>query len=835
MALTDCLKTALDGKEISQGDYERLVKRFEQLNKRHQFGATAGPGAPERVKQALLDELKAETIEKKRRAKLAIGAAQRMSLDIDGYRTPDGRKDVGEAALFHFEHNGEATYASVAGRTDEITGMAHAGMGALLERFRRSAIAGDKKRLNRAQLDNVVHEAFGEETGDAMAKGLAEAWADTAEWLRLRFNAAGGAIAKREKWGLPQFHDPVALRARGFEAWKADIVPLLDTSRMRHPLTDTPIAAGELDDVLEEVWTSIVTDGWNKRKPQMRPFGKGALAGRHAEHRFLAFKDADAWLRYQRDYGRADPFAAMMGHVNAMAHDIAAMEVLGPNPQATVEWLKQIVEKEAQLKAAGKPARFAGSAKGALDRAARLEGRIDAVWQSMRGTLATPVHGAMASAIRGVRNIVTSSVLGAASISAISDAGFAMVARRFAGVGGSVMGDYIKALTPAGRRDAVGAGLILDSARHVFAQQARYIGTLDGSGLTAYIADRVLTLSGLTPFTQAGRHAFGLAFMHEAAKQAEKGFDALHPLFRQKFEQYGIGAADWDRIRASAIHKGETGLTLLRPREIAASDEKLAERFLGMVQRETEYAVPSGTHRSRTVLLDQNRPGTVPGEILRTFAQFKSFGAVFAMLHGARTVRMLAGGERASGAAYAVAILLSSTFFGALALQLKQVAAGRDPRPMTSPEFWGASLLQGGGLGIYGDFLFADLNRYGGGLAASIGGAAAEHTGDFLNLTIGNLAQLAAGEKTNFGRELVQFARGNTPGGNIWYLRLAWERMVLDQAQLLLDPEADKAFRRKQRDWQRDFGQGHWWRPGQLGPDRAPDLGNMLAPVDQGS
>ena len=31
---------------------------------------------------------------------------------------------------------------------------------------------------------------------------------------------------------------------------------------------------------------------------------------------------------------------------------------------------------------------------------------------------------------------------------------------------------------------------------------------------------------------------------------------------------------------------------------------------------------------------------------------------------------------------------------------------------MTTPAFWGAAFLQGGGMGLYGDFLFADLNRY---------------------------------------------------------------------------------------------------------------------------
>ena len=44
--------------------------------------------------------------------------------------------------------------------------------------------------------------------------------------------------------------------------------------------------------------------------------------------------------------GAAGIFATMMGHINVMARDIAAMEVLGPNPAATLEYMKQLVKAE---------------------------------------------------------------------------------------------------------------------------------------------------------------------------------------------------------------------------------------------------------------------------------------------------------------------------------------------------------------------------------------------------------------------------------------------------------------------------------------------------------
>jgi hypothetical protein len=832
MALTDCLAVALEGKEITRAQHDRLAAEFTRLQAKFKLGSETTAAA--NAKQALLDQLVAETAHKKRTAKLAIAAARQNTADLKAFRNPRGEADVAAAALFKLEHNGEASFESVAGREGVIVGEAQAMLGSLVETFRRSKLLGDKMRRNRAQLPNLVRELFGEDTGDAAAKAYAQSWKQTSEWMRQRFNAAGGAIGKLDDWGLPQRHDPIALRDVGRERWISDIKPRLDMGRMRHPLTGAEITVGDLDEVLGGIWDGIVSDGWDARTPKMQVHGKGALANQRAEHRFLAFRDADAWLEYQRDYGGgADPFSAMMNHVSGMARDIASMEILGPNPNTMVEYFKQVIEQQAGLKAIGKEAAFAVSGNPA-DRAKQYVNRLDEVWGAIRGNLSTPVHGKMAAVFAGARNVITSAVMGSAAISSISDIGTQTIARRFAGIGGSVTRDYIRALLPSGRQDAVSSGLILDSAQHVFHTQARFIGAMDGTGWTSYLADRVLTLSGLTPFTQAGKHAFGLAFFHEAARQAGKSWADVHPAFRSVFGRYGIGAGEWEKIRSAGVHIGQSGLSLLRPAEVAKVDPKLASRWLHMVQRETEFAVPTGGHRARTILLSQNQRGTVPGEVLRSFAQFKSFGAVYAMLHGARIYRMAVGGERGRAAAYAGALALSSIVFGGLALQLKQIVAGKDPRPMASPEFVLASFLQGGGLGLYGDFFFSSANRYGGGLEASIGGPVASHVGDFAALTISATALLgaaASGSDTakaqkQFGRQLINFARSNIPGGNVWYMRLAWERLLLDQAQYLVDPEANKSFKAKQRSLASDYGQGFWWKPGETAPARGPDLGN---------
>lgn len=83
------------------------------------------------------------------------------------------------------------------------------------------------------------------------------------------------------------------------------------------------------------------------------------------------------------------------------------------------------------------------------------------------------------------------------------------------------------------------------------------------------------------------------------------------------------------------------------------------------------------------------------------------------------------------------------------------------------------------------------------------------------------------GKKTNAGREMVKFIQQATPGQSLWFLRMAWERMLFDQLQYLVDPEAHQAFARRMQMRKTDYKQDYYWRPGEATPRRAPDMGAM--------
>ncbi|MDH3742132.1 MAG: hypothetical protein OER56_11110 [Hyphomicrobiales bacterium] len=844
MSFADCLQTARDAGELSASEERRLLGLYNAMQKQN---AKDGATAPLAARQALAELLEAEKGHKRMQLALTVRNMAEIQDDIGKFARDRHKPDIAEAGLAMLDHNGRAPFFSAEGRRKAIIGQAHGRMEQLLFEFRKSAVLGDNlnvgsRRLSfrhgQARLDNVVREAFGTGTGDEAAKGLAKSWFETSEWLRRRFNAAGGAIAKLENWGLPQQHNALALRKVGRQAWKQEIVPLLDPGRMRDPLTGRALTPQDLDEALDHVFESITTDGWNTREPQRRPFGRGALGNQHAEHRFLVFKSPDDWLTYQRNFGEGDPFSAMMRHINVMARDIAHMERFGPNPNATIEWMKQSIQKEAAKASNGQPSKFNVKKAANADSKSRSKiNKIETIWADMNGSLNTPVNVRSANVMGGLRNIITSSILGQAFLSAIGDTGLSLMARQFNGLPmTSTVNDIVKQFRRANRRDAVAAGLILDAAEHTFTQQARYAGSLAGPQWTSYLTDRVLTWTALTPWTQSARHAFGMSFQRASADMRALQFAELPPMFADMFRRWGLDADDWNQLRAIEPHDAGSGATFLRPQEVAKIDQKLADRYLEMILQETEFAVPSSTPRSRALITGKGRPGTFWGEVQNSFLMFKSFGAAFGVLNTHRVLDAVfdnGGKMRAAGGKYAGGVLLSMTLLGGLSLQLKQLASGRDPRDVYTGEakdslqFLGAAALQGGGLGLYGDFLFADVNRYGGGFAASLSGPAIEHLWDAWTLTGGNAIEMANGknwEESGAGREFVKFLGGNTPGGNMWWAKLGYERMVLDQLQYLIDPRANASFKRKQKFWEREFGQEYFWRPGQLAPDRAPQI-----------
>ena len=817
--LFDCLQSAIDANMVprraaqsAQAEFREIVAQLES----HYPPAAARALAAQRLRDAA-----ARGAQARRHTVLAqLQTAQRNQAIIGSARDPG-------TALIELVEGKEGT-----GNTFESVRFIRDSYRRQFMGMIREALAAHGTDIlgrvrNRARLMDLVRELHGQASGNPEAARMAAAVRGAQIRARSLFNAHGGDIGELADFGLPHSHDTRAIRAAGFDAWRAEVAPRLDWARIEDAATGRPFAApGQMppaavaERFLRDVFEGITTRNWDERMPSMAAGGV-ALMNRRADHRVLHFRDADAWMAYNERFGASNPFQAMVTHLEGMARDIALMRVLGPNPKAGLEHAIQIAQRRAST---------AGDAR-AENLVSRRADRAKAMLAAASGSGSVPADETWGRFLAGTRNVLTSAQLGGAMLSAASDIWTSRMAAKAVGMNPRSLFMRRMALITSGatRETAAQMGYVADTLANAGSASARYLGDVWSPEITSRLADTVLRASGLSFWTDMNRLSFQMEFSGHLASQAHLAFGDIDAPLRRTLEGRGITAADWDALRdPAAMFTAPNGARFIAPMHWVeatalprAQAEALAARLGAIIEEQMEFAVPSVSLEGRSMFLGNTAPGTFIGELARSGLMYKSYG-LSVMLGQIRRVQAQPSGL--ARAAYVAQFVAGLTAFGALSVQLKQMASGRDPRPMDDATFWGAAFLQGGGVGIFGDFLTSETSRTGGGLAETIAGPVVGLAGDALRFGGANVASAVAGRDTHFGRDAVQFLRRNTPGTNLWQTRVALDRLVWDQLQALLDPKAAQAWAQQESARTRINHNRTWWERGAGAPARAPDL-----------
>lgn len=733
-----------------------------------------------------------------------------------------------------------------------------------------------------------IRELYDEGGGDPAAKAAADAWRETTEYARERFNGQGGDIKKRGDWHVPQSHDQWRVRQAGEQDWVRFVDDL--NYEIRDPATGEVLGREEARTALKDMWATIGSGG-TKRARLGAGFGSKKLANTRADPRLLQFKDADSWLAYNDRFGAGSIYRLTVGHLDGIARDIATLEVLGPNPDATVRFLAdaakmaattgnphslRIAQLETQLAQVNvrirdrtaqlrqEPGKAEATLpKGDSDLSARdglgkqiaelrrtvrpAEGRwhprnlvegasaIDRVYEVIAQKTESPdtwFQDWMLRRIADLRGVLSMSQLGSALLSSTTDLKTLTATAAWNGLDGTrTLSRQLALLNPANEADrafARRAGVIADEVVRLASAAQRFQDDV-GEGIVGRMTEAFHRITGLTPWTRAARGAFGLEFMGALADGAGKELKELDPLLRRAVEGAGVTPAMWDAARKLPLADYRGGKFLI-PWELARSENRTVadagQRLHELILRETDYAIPEPDARVQSMMTLGTKRGSLMGELWRTATMYKSFPMSVMALHTLRAMNAHGeGGLRTKPVGYALDMLLGMTVMGAAAIQLKQVAQGRDPRDMTAKEFWGEALFQGGGLGIFGDFIRAGLSRKSQDIVSTFTGPGMSLIGDVARLTSQNIRQAADGVPTHFAGELVRTVQQYTPGTNIWYARLAMDRMLWSRLHMLAEPEYPRLMARQQAKALKEYGQNFYWRPGEALPDRAPSMG----------
>lgn len=684
-------------------------------------------------------------------------------------------------------------------------GIRNAAMGGIVADLRREGLlplyntrALDRE-VARELWDLSLANPTGRATASADAKKIAGILHKYRRALVMQENRAGAYIRFRQGYVSRQTHDRYRMMRAGQQAWADDVRGRVDWDAMEIP-------PEKRDDFLQSAYSALVTgvrkdvQGGAENDLRFAFKGPGNLAKKASESRVILFKSADDWFDYNERFGMRSLNDSVAADLGRAAQNIALMNVFGTNPRAMFDRVRDALRKKYQ----GDPAKVQRLNRSSLD------------WfmDEVDGSSSIPASQGKAAVARASRAVISAAKLGMATISALTDLAFAMSERRYQGrtllqAIGDGMSAPIRGFTAGEKReygDLLGVGI--NGA--VGSTIARFTAQDDAPGRISKAMGLFFKLNLLTPWTDGVQRGIGMMMARDLAMNADRSLGALRPEMQRMLGQYGFDERKWNIARQALVDDGDGNMLMmpgavsdlsgavftgLSMRQQEALKDEVRVALAALINDRVNFASPTPGARERALINLGTKPGTPLGEAVRFLLQFKSFPlTVITKIQGrdmygagARTLRdaLLKGEGDLMGLASTIAM---GGVLGYFALQAKELVKGREFREDFGPEMVIAALLQGGGLGIYGDFLFGEANRYGGSFVDTLVGPGIGTIGEAAEIAQGAFHGQLRGDPPDSWAKIMRLIRSNTPGANLIYTKAALDYLIFFQLQEMANP-----------------------------------------------
>ncbi|EPL3611449.1 TPA: hypothetical protein OXQ53_003548 [Acinetobacter baumannii] len=686
--------------------------------------------------------------------------------------------------------------------------------------------------VNKEMTDDIIRVMFGGKSDNPEITAMAKDVSFALEEMRLAFNRAGGNIRKLDNFGIMTSHDQKKVALSTEQEWVDEVLPKLD--RNQYVREDGLLMSdSEVRTMLKDVYRTIATNGANKvldgRKSISPVGGRSKMANRHQEARALHFRDGDSWLEYQAKFGTYNETGfheILKNHTHRMSTEIAMMQNFGSNPRLSFENLLE----EASTKLKADPEN--GSKHGEIDkqskRALSMYNTLDANTRAVDSTLG--------NVMGGLRALMVASKLGGTTLTTIGDHASTKKTANMLGLSytKSVLPEYMKQLTQGNYRDEAlrfGLGITEMVGSTSRFGDADVVSSATKAGRfnarMQQLASTTLKISGLNAVTAGMKRAFNLVHMNKIAEMTRSthwkdlGKDDLKIL-----KGNGITEKDWNLWRELTPSKREDGAIVLTQNDFFNAPDEVIKKFLpkdkqdsptAIVDYRYKAAMKYQTHifneesvavieagvRERSII-NLGDAGTIQGELGRTLFQFKGFPLAYMLRIGHRA---FAQGDIKSRATFLVSLLAYQTLAGAFIVQLQNLANGKNPEPVFTPDFFGKSILKGGGLSFMGDLMSALSDPTGRSFGDFVAGPLVSQGGKLGMLLTGMGNNFIEGKESTRAMEIANTLKGNLPFQNIWYSKLIIDRMLYSKLQNMIDPD----YLPKTQQRLENLGNSYWW------------------------
>ena len=729
-----------------------------------------------------------------------------------------------QSGIQSVEHNIQAIEVRYMGALADVFTKTQKGLGYLID--------ADKVKL-------LVKEIFGKPSGDAEIAGLAKSVQDTLEQLRLHYNRYGGDIKKLANYGIPQSHSHYKVISKGQDGWVDYTFPLVDRSKYRHEATGKLMNDAEVKEVLKAVYNTIASEGHNKASVQAHavqsetdlPVGMNMQA-LHQHHREVHFKDADAWVKYQEDFGEVNFHDLLSNHVRRMSTEIGMMQTFGSNPEKLVkqlghDLLNQMMQDPKYVKEHRK-----------IQKQAAL---INKHYDELAGQ-ALPIDSNLAQVGGMLRSWTVASKMGSAFLTSFSDQATMKLASEMHGIAYTkVFGKHIKQFKNKEDREfAISIGLGVREMTNALVRfgdddlASASTKLAKANTNTRKVANAVIRASGLNHITASAKRAFGVSLMHHVSNlNSAKKWAELGPKDKKMLEGGSIKQEDWTLLQQIQRTEAPTGEKLVTNKDIFnASDdailahynfdktgytaqeladhafrlkEQLANKYMNYIYTETNAAVLEVGARESTFMGLGRERGTVTNELTRFFWQFKQFPLAMIMR---QWTRGMAQGTPQEKFVYFAKLFAYTTVMGAIVAQIQNLTQGKDLDDPTTLDFYMKSIVKGGSASFLADAISATSDPTERSVKDFIIPAAFKDVMSVGTMVSGAGTAYLSERESSYGAEAVNVVKNNIPFQNVWYSRLVFDRLVIAELQELFD----EGYReRKQRRQESNYNMSYWW------------------------
>jgi hypothetical protein len=302
--------------------------------------------------------------------------------------------------------------------------------------------------------------------------------------------------------------------------------------------------------------------------------------------------------------------------------------------------------------------------------------------------------------------------------------------------------------------------------------------------------------------------------LHNVAEKSAMEWSALPRRLQTTLRRYGIEDAEWQQLRATR-QQAPDGNSYIFAGDIESPE--LRRKYETYIADQTQEGMSEATAKVQDLLGQGGASGNLRNEAWRTVMQFKQFPVTFMFRSLVREWGR--DGKDISGMAQLIA---GTTLFGYLAMSAKDMVRGKEPFVPGgdySTEQYAKNMMramvQGGGLGLYGDFLMGEVSRTGAGPLLNLLGPAAGMSNDLANALIVKPREAAMDGRLSAGgvaADALQAVKGNAPFLNLFYARAILDYGVLYSLQETLNPGY---LRRMETRNERDTGQQYLLSPSQ--------------------